>query len=63
MDDRLGTEVARKLYHHLFKDPSKSLNPDLVAFALDEAVQELQTPRGGHYPPASTWAPFIHLGI
>lgn len=62
MLDNVGTDIAKTLYQHLYKDPSKPLDPDLVAIALDEAVEKLRASDGEDMLP-STWAPFIHIGI
>ncbi|EPT05823.1 hypothetical protein FOMPIDRAFT_1045123 [Fomitopsis schrenkii] len=61
MADSVGVDIAKTIYQHLYKDPSKPLDPDLVAIALDEAVKKLHTSSKDISP--STWAPFIHIGI
>ena len=63
MSDIVGTDIAKTLYQHMYKDPSKPLDPDVVALALDEAVQRLRTSAHGKEMPPSIWAPFIHIGL
>lgn len=63
MSDSVGTDIAKILYQHMYKDPSKPLDPDVVALALDEAVQKLRTSAHGKEMPPSIWAPFIHIGL
>ena len=66
MNDSLGTDIAKTLYEHLYSgDTHKPLNPDLIAYALDEAVQKIRrkvVAKGRHLLP-SMWAPFIHIGL
>lgn len=62
MLDNVGTDIAKTLYQNLYKDPSKSWDPDLVAIALDDAVEKLRASGSKDMLP-STWAPFIHIGI
>ncbi|EPT05715.1 hypothetical protein FOMPIDRAFT_1111424 [Fomitopsis schrenkii] len=63
MADSVGTDIAKTLYQHLYRDPSKPLDPDLVAIALDDAVKRLCTSTTGEEVLPSTWAPFIHIGL
>ncbi|KAF8951200.1 CHAT domain-containing protein [Flammula alnicola] len=59
MNDNDGPEVARSIYEELFKHPYQVLDPDVVPYALDAAVQKLQ--KKGVHP--SRWATYIHVGI
>ena len=64
MNDNLGTHITKTIYQHLYAKSNKQLDPSVVAFALDEAVQQLRYPSGdGELPLPSTWAPFIHIGL
>ena len=63
MLDNVGTDIAKTLYQHLYKDPSKPFDPDAVAFALDEAVANLRKYLHGKEYAPSIWAPFVHYGI
>lgn len=66
MYDSLGTDIAKTLYEHLYSgDIHKPLNPDVIAYALDEAVQKIRNKvdAKGEYPLPSVWAPFIHVGL
>jgi hypothetical protein len=56
MHDEDGPEVACKVYQELFS--AKFLDPDTVAYAIDNAVQGLR--RTG--VPPYRWAPYIHMG-
>ncbi|KDQ54408.1 hypothetical protein JAAARDRAFT_160927 [Jaapia argillacea MUCL 33604] len=57
MNDRDGPIVANTVYGQLLK--SDAFDPDIIAYALHEAVRSL---RDRSVPP-SRWAPYIHLGI
>ena len=59
MGDVDGTLVARTVYKRIFGDDSEYLDPDVIPYALDEAMQTLRA-RGLH---PSRWAPYIHLGV
>lgn len=59
MDDADGPEVARIVYKRLFEGNNEFLDPDVVPYALDEAVQALR--RKG--VPAARWATYVHVGI
>jgi hypothetical protein len=59
MRDVDGPFIMTTIYEHLFSGESEFLNPDDVAYALDDAVQKLR--RQGVHP--RRWAPFIHVGI
>lgn len=63
MRDSVGTDIGKTLYQHMYKDPSKPLDPDVVALALDEAVRRLRTTAHGKERLPSIWAPFIHIGL
>jgi hypothetical protein len=56
MDDRDGPVVASIVYETLFT--KETLDPDLVPYALDDAIQHLR--RSGVSP--ERWATFVHLG-
>lgn len=57
MNDQDGPIVAEKIYSQLFKN--EILDPDVVPYALDDAMRELR--EQGLRP--SRWALFIHMGI
>jgi hypothetical protein len=59
MCDSDGPDVASHLYQELFNRDKEYLDPDLVPYALDEALQPLR--EQGLSP--SRWATFIHLGM
>jgi hypothetical protein len=59
MRDIDGPLVMTAIYEQLFNGESEYLHPDDIAYALDDAVQELRR-RGAH---PTRWAPFIHLGL
>jgi hypothetical protein len=59
MEDMDGPMIAASVYKRLFGGCSDSLQPDDIAYALDEAVQEL---RKSHSEP-SRWATYVHFGI
>jgi hypothetical protein len=61
MGDSEGPEIAEGIYSALFpKDTiSEYLDPDMVPYALDDAVQKLR--RSGLDP--SFWATYVHIGI
>lgn len=66
MDDVDGSDVTTTLYRRLFSvredesDPGDAvLDPDVVPFALDEAVRALRAK--GVSP--SRWATYIHIGV
>lgn len=60
MDDVDGPRVARKVYADLFRADADSeyLDPSVVPYALDAAVEELRRLD----PNPSRWAPYIHIG-
>ncbi|EIN06443.1 hypothetical protein PUNSTDRAFT_136302 [Punctularia strigosozonata HHB-11173 SS5] len=61
MEDIDGPLVAKSVYEQLFKHDvdSEFLEPDDVAYALDEAIRQLRSV----HPEPSRWAPYIHMGI
>jgi hypothetical protein len=59
MRDIDGPLVATTIYKRLFGGDSEVLSPDDVAYALDDAVQNLR--QKGVHP--TRWAPFIHIGL
>lgn len=59
MGDVDGPVVARKVYEELFATESEYLDPDVIPYALDDAVGEL---RGRRIHP-SRWATYVHFGI
>ena len=59
MGDIDGPEVAKKVYEEIFSGDSEFIDPDIIPYALDNAVGELRK-RKLH---PSRWAPYIHLGI
>ncbi|KAI0088010.1 CHAT domain-containing protein [Irpex rosettiformis] len=59
MSDIDGPHVASYLYEQLFAEGQDYLDPDLIPYALDEAVQRLRA----HEVSSTRWATFIHLGI
>jgi hypothetical protein len=59
MEDIDGPAVAKSVYEEVFKDKSKYMDPDVIAYALDAAVCRLRRDR----KDPRRWAPYIHLGI
>ena len=59
MNDNDGPLIARSIYEEVFKDPTASLDPKMIPYALDCAIQKLQ--QNGVHP--SRWATYIHVGI
>jgi hypothetical protein len=59
MQDVDGPIIADSVYRAIFSGDSDDIDPDDVAYGLDEAVQQL---RRIHSDP-SRWAPYIHLGM
>ncbi|EIN08584.1 hypothetical protein PUNSTDRAFT_134957 [Punctularia strigosozonata HHB-11173 SS5] len=59
MEDVDGPLIAKSVYEDLFSRDAEYLNPDDIAYALDEAVLKLRLV----HPEPSRWAPYIHLGI
>ena len=58
MGDVDGPIIAETVYEELYP-VGAVLDPDVVPYALDRAVQKLRA-RG---LSASRWAPYVHLGI
>ncbi|EIN12573.1 hypothetical protein PUNSTDRAFT_141242 [Punctularia strigosozonata HHB-11173 SS5] len=58
MGDMDGPLVARTVYEELFRGDSEHLDPRIVPYALDAAVQKLRDID----PNPSRWAPYIHIG-
>ena len=59
MNDNDGPLIARSIYEEVFKDPTTSLDPKMIPYALDRAIHKLQ--QNGVHP--SRWATYIHVGI
>ncbi|EIN05285.1 hypothetical protein PUNSTDRAFT_75048, partial [Punctularia strigosozonata HHB-11173 SS5] len=59
MADADGPEIARSVYQKIFSGNLDHIDPDDIAYALDEAVTKLRTVQ----PEPLRWAPYIHLGI
>ncbi|EIN05262.1 hypothetical protein PUNSTDRAFT_137947 [Punctularia strigosozonata HHB-11173 SS5] len=59
MADADGPEIARSVYQKIFSSKLDHIDPDDIAYALDEAVTNLRTVQ----PEPLRWAPYIHLGI
>ncbi|EIN05305.1 hypothetical protein PUNSTDRAFT_137988 [Punctularia strigosozonata HHB-11173 SS5] len=59
MADADGPEIARSVYQKIFSSKLDHIDPDDIAYALDEAVTKLRTVQ----PEPLRWAPYIHLGI
>ncbi|EIN05240.1 hypothetical protein PUNSTDRAFT_137923 [Punctularia strigosozonata HHB-11173 SS5] len=59
MADADGPEIARSVYQKIFSSKLNHIDPDDIAYALDEAVTKLRTVQ----PEPLRWAPYIHLGI
>jgi hypothetical protein len=61
MGDAEGPEIADVIYLSLFPKSTTSeyLDPSVVPYALDDAVQKLR--RSGLEP--SFWATYVHIGI
>ncbi|EIN12559.1 hypothetical protein PUNSTDRAFT_49852 [Punctularia strigosozonata HHB-11173 SS5] len=58
MGDVDGPLVARTVYEELFHGDSDYLDPQVVPYALDTAMQKLRAID----PTPSRWAPYIHIG-
>lgn len=59
MSDIDGPLVASHIYDQIFSGEGEYLDPNVIPYALDEAVQRLRADR----VPPSRWATFIHLGM
>jgi len=59
MNDNDGPLIAGTIYEELFKNPTASLDPGTIPYALDLAIQKLQ--QNGVHP--SRWATYIHVGM
>lgn len=59
MNDADGPMVAEAIYSALYEGNSEFLDPDIIPYALDEAVSKLRK-RGLH---PNRWAPYVHFGI
>ncbi|KAF9064794.1 CHAT domain-containing protein [Rhodocollybia butyracea] len=59
MADGDGPLVADILYRSLFQEGRINMNPDCVAYAVDEMMRTIR--EGGSAP--RNWATFIHVGI
>ena len=59
MGDIDGPVVAKKLYEALYAGESEYLDPEVIPYALDAAVDKLR--RRKLHP--SRWAPYVHFGI
>lgn len=57
MWDKDGPFVSQTLYDALYK--CENLDPDIIPYALDDAVQCL---RENGQPP-ERWATYIHIGV
>jgi CHAT domain-containing protein len=58
MGDVDGPEIAKTVYEEMFKGDSEYLDPEVIPYALDAAVQKLREMD----PNPSRWAPYIHIG-
>jgi CHAT domain-containing protein len=58
MGDVDGPEIAKTVYEEIFKGDSEYLDPEVIPYALDAAVQKLREKD----PNPSRWAPYIHIG-
>lgn len=61
MDDLDGPAVATTVYRKLFEKNSlkEYLDPNVIPYAVDEAVRKLQARGVSVY----RWATYIHMGI
>lgn len=59
MTDEDGPHVAKHVYTRLLSPKDEYLDPEVIPYALDEAVQAL---REKGLPP-ERWSLFIHFGI
>ncbi|EIN05926.1 hypothetical protein PUNSTDRAFT_74062 [Punctularia strigosozonata HHB-11173 SS5] len=59
MEDIDGPTIAKSVYSDIFSNDGEHLDPDEVAYALDEAIQKLRK----DHPDPSRWAPYVHLGM
>jgi CHAT domain-containing protein len=58
MGDVDGPQIAKTLYEEMFKGDSEYLDPAVIPYALDDAVEKLREID----PNPSRWAPYIHIG-
>jgi hypothetical protein len=59
MEDVDGPRIAKSLYEDVFKGNPEYIDPDDIAYALDEAVHRLRH----EVDDPMRWAPYIHLGV
>lgn len=59
MGDVDGPIVARSIYQALFHGEDDVFNPDVVPYALDDAIQRLRKQNVS----SSRWATYVHLGL
>lgn len=59
MDDHDGPEIAKTVYSRLFGGNEDLLDPEIVPYALDEAVRALR--KSGASP--GRWATYVHIGL
>ncbi|EIN05254.1 hypothetical protein PUNSTDRAFT_74990, partial [Punctularia strigosozonata HHB-11173 SS5] len=59
MADADGPEIARSIYQNIFSSESDHIDPDDIAYALDEAITKLRIAQ----PEPFRWEPYVHIGI
>jgi CHAT domain-containing protein len=58
MGDVDGPQIAKTLYEEMFRGNSEYIDPEVIPYALDAAVQKLRETD----PNPSRWAPYVHIG-
>ncbi|EIN05239.1 hypothetical protein PUNSTDRAFT_137922 [Punctularia strigosozonata HHB-11173 SS5] len=59
MTDADGPEIARSIYQNIFSSESDHIDPDDIAYALDEAITKLRIAQ----PEPFRWESYVHIGI
>ena len=59
MNDADGPVVAKTIYKALYEGDAEYFDPEVIPYALDEAVSKLRRRR--LHP--TRWAPYVHIGI
>lgn len=59
MNDFDGPFIAKAVYSALFEEDRETLDPDVIPYALDAAVDTLRR----QTPHPSRWALYVHTGV
>jgi hypothetical protein len=59
MHDLDGPQVSKAIYEALFNENGGRLDPSIIPYTLDTAVQVM---KDAGFPPAR-WATYIHIGV